>query len=53
MTAHQKLQLTRHLESALRCYTERLSQGHDDSIQSMRKDCQETLKWLSNMETKG
>lgn len=44
MTAHQKLQLIRHLEVALRFYQQRLFTAQAD-------DVQETLVWVRAMET--
>lgn len=63
MTAHQKLQLVRHLESAIRGYGLQLERaeglsGSDKSMavaiaQQSRADAQETLTWVLCLETEG
>lgn len=46
MTAHQKLQLIRHLEAALRYYQQRLFTAQADDVQG-------TLTWVRAMKTVG
>ena len=59
MTAHQKLQLIRHLEAALRAYKDRLHMemaygtiSYSVVANNEFADVQETLAWVRKMETK-
>lgn len=52
MTAHQKLQLLRHLESAKRNYESRYQMYGIATTLHALKDVEKTIEWVRDLETK-